>query len=152
MAEAVIQAERLCCQSGRHYLLKDVCWKVEAGEHWIVFGLNGSGKTTLLSIIAGFKQYTDGFLQVLGQTYTNENVLSLSKQIGWVSASYFDKYYTNETVLQIVLSGLLERWALEQKWKMNTFIKHRYCCSNGMWGINGICLFLCYPRANSKMY
>ncbi len=106
MAEAVIQAEQLCCQSGHHYLLKDVCWKVGAGEHWVVFGLNGSGKTTLLSIIAGFKQYTDGFLQVLGQTYTNENVLSLSKQIGWVSASYFDKYYTNETVLQIVLSGL----------------------------------------------
>lgn len=109
MAEAVIQAERLCCQSGRHYLLKDVCWKVEAGEHWIVFGLNGSGKTTLLSIIAGFKQYTDGFLQVLGQTYTNENVLSLSKQIGWVSASYFVNIIPMKQYCRLCYQVFLER-------------------------------------------
>ena len=104
--ETVIKAEHLCCQSGQHYLLRDINWEVKAGEHWIVFGLNGSGKTTLLSAIAGFKQYTEGSLQVLGESYTNENLFSLSRQIGWVSASFFDKYYTGETVLQIVLSGL----------------------------------------------
>ncbi len=106
MKETVIKTENLCCQSGRHYLLKNINWEVKQGEHWIVFGLNGSGKTTLLSAIAGYKQPTDGILEVLGERYTDETIFSLSKQIGWVSASFFDKYYTGETVMYIVLSGL----------------------------------------------
>lgn len=106
MAETVIRAEHLCCQSGQHYLLKDINWEVKQGEHWVVFGLNGSGKTTLLSVIAGYKQPTEGSLQVLGEHYNDENIFSLSKRIGWISASFFDKYYTGETVLRIVLSGL----------------------------------------------
>lgn len=106
MAKIVIKAEKLCCQSGQHYLLKNIDWEVREGEHWIVFGLNGSGKTTLLSAIAGYKKHTEGTLEVLGETYNEENLLTLSKKVGWVSASFFDKYYTSETVLQIVLSGL----------------------------------------------
>ena len=104
--QTVIKAEKLCCQSGMHYLLKDISWEVKQGEHWVVFGLNGSGKTTLLSAIAGYKQPTDGVLEVFGQKYNDDNIFELSKQIGWISASFFDKYYTGETVLYIVLSGL----------------------------------------------
>ena len=106
MVKIVIKAEKVCCQSGQHYLLKDIDWEVKQGEHWIVFGLNGSGKTTLLSAIAGYKQHTAGKLEVLGQVYDDTTLFSLSKQIGWVSASFFDKYYSSETVLCIVLSGL----------------------------------------------
>ena len=89
MCENVIRAKKLCCQSGKHYLLKDVDWDVCRGEHWIVFGLNGSGKTTLLSAIAGFKQPTDGLLEILGQQYNEDNLFELSRKIGWVSASFF---------------------------------------------------------------
>lgn len=106
MSELVIKAEKLCCQSGLHYLLKDIDWEVRQGEHWIVFGLNGSGKTTLLSAIAGYKQPTEGKLEVLGEPYNDDNIFALSRQIGWISASFFDKYYSGESVLQIVLSGL----------------------------------------------
>lgn len=106
MEKTVIKAEKLCCQSGQHYLLKDIDWEVKQGERWIVFGLNGSGKTTLLSAIAGYKKPTAGVLEVLGQTYNDITLFSLSKQIGWVSSSFFDKQYHNETVLRIVLSGI----------------------------------------------
>ena len=106
MNETVIKTEKLCCQSGKHYLLKDITWEVKRGEHWVVFGLNGSGKTTLLSAIAGYKQPTEGKLEVLGQHYSEDTIFSLSRRIGWISASFFDKYYTGETVLYIVLSGL----------------------------------------------
>ena len=106
MSMTVIKTEKLCCQSGKHYLLKDISWEVQQGEHWVVFGLNGSGKTTLLSAIAGYKQPTEGKLEVFGQQYNQETIFELSKKIGWVSASFFDKYYTSETVLYIVLSGL----------------------------------------------
>ena len=105
MTETVIQAQNLGYQTGRRYLLRDINWEVYQGQHWVIFGLNGSGKTTLLSMIAGFKQPTHGQLTLLGQTYGLHNVLSLRKRIGWVSSSFFDRYYGREQVLDIVLSG-----------------------------------------------
>lgn len=102
----VIELKHLYCKAGSRVLLGDISWSVKAGEHWIVFGMNGSGKTTLLSIIAGFNNYSKGTLRVFGEDFTAENILDLRKRIGWVSSSFFDKCYRNETVLDIVLSGL----------------------------------------------
>ncbi len=104
--EPIIRVENLNCQSGNRYLLRNITWEVKPGENWVVFGLNGSGKTTLLSIIAGYKMPTEGILEVFGQAYSDENILPIRKKIGWVSSSYFDKYYTKESALTIVLSGL----------------------------------------------
>ena len=67
--------------------------------------MNGSGKTTLLSLLAGYRNYTHGDLRVFGQRYDADNTLALRSKIGWVSGSYFEKYYTKESVLDIVLSG-----------------------------------------------
>lgn len=106
MAEPIIQVRDLCCLSGSQYLLNNINWQVNKGEQWIVFGRNGCGKTTLLSIIAGYKKFTYGQLEVLGESYTEENILELRKKIGWVSGSFFDKYYHEETVKCIVLAGL----------------------------------------------
>ena len=102
----IIETKGLCCQSGKNYLLNHVDWKVKKGEHWLVFGLNGCGKTTLLSVIAGFRAVSDGIVKLFGQPYTKENILNVRKKIGWVSSSFFDKYYTKESSLNIVLSGL----------------------------------------------
>lgn len=101
----IIEINNLSCKSGYRYLLHDVNWKVKPGEHWAVFGMNGSGKTTLLSIIAGFKHYTEGNVKVFNEACTNENILEVRKRIGWVSSSFFDKYYSRESALNIVLSG-----------------------------------------------
>lgn len=106
MNEPLIQASEVCCRSGKRYLLNHVNWKVNRGEHWLIFGLNGSGKTTLLSVIAGFKPLTSGDLTVLGERYDQNTIFSLRKKVGMVSNSLFDKVYFNESALQIVLSGL----------------------------------------------
>lgn len=103
--ESIIKLDKISCKIGYKYLLKDITWDVKPGENWVVFGMNGSGKTTLLSIVAGFKHYTSGTIQVCNEEQTNDNILNLRKKIGWVSASFFDKYYTRESVLDIVLSG-----------------------------------------------
>lgn len=112
MSETIIRAKGLGCQTGRGYLLKNIDWEVQKGQHWVVFGMNGSGKTTLLSIIAGFKTHTHGSLEVFGEQYGIDNVLSLRKRIGWVSSSFFDKYYSKESAMQIVLSGLFGTFGL----------------------------------------
>ena len=103
---AMIECTDLACQSGRRYLLNQINWRVEKGDHWILFGLNGCGKTTLLSILAGFKGQTKGHLTVFGQTYNEDNIFELRRKIGWVSSSFFDKYLSWESALSIVLSGV----------------------------------------------
>lgn len=104
--KTIIKTTDLACQSGRKYLINQINWQVEKGEHWIIFGLNGCGKTTLLSIVAGFKGQTKGELEVFGKSYTEDNIFSLRQKIGWVSSSFFDKYLSWESALSIVLSGV----------------------------------------------
>lgn len=106
MVEEIINVNKLCCKMGKNYLLKDVSWQVKKGERWVIYGMNGSGKTTLLSIIAGYKHFTRGTVKVYGEEFCNENILAMRKQIGFVSSSFFDRHYTKESVLDIVLSGL----------------------------------------------
>lgn len=106
MSDLMIETQNLCMQSGKNYLLRDINWKVQRGEHWLVFGMNGSGKTTLLSTVAGFKCPTGGTLKVLGESYSDDNIFSLRRRVGWVSSSFFDLYYSKEPALDIVLSGL----------------------------------------------
>ena len=106
MKGSLIQASGLGVRYGNRYLLKDIDWRIERGEHWLVFGLNGSGKTTLVSILAGYGYFSEGTLSVFGSPYTEENVLAKRRRIGFVSGSFFDRVYHEESVLDIVLSGL----------------------------------------------
>lgn len=103
--KTIIALNNVCCKAGYKYLLKDINWEVKQGEHWVVFGMNGSGKTTLLSIITAFRQYTSGSVKVFGEPFSNETLLETRRKIGWVSASFFDKHYSKESALNIVLSG-----------------------------------------------
>lgn len=103
--EYIVEASHISLKIGYRYLLQDVSWKIKRGQRWVVFGMNGSGKTTLLNIIAGFQYYTEGDLKVYGQTPSNDNILSIRSRIGWISSSFFDKHFSKESALDIVLSG-----------------------------------------------
>lgn len=105
MADVAFELENLNCKIGRRYLLQDINWKVNCGEKWVVYGMNGSGKTTLLSILAGFRSATSGEIRAFGNPYTNETILGIRKQIGWVSSSFFDKVYKKESVLDVIMSA-----------------------------------------------
>ncbi len=101
-----VKIENMYCTAGNRYLLQNINWEIKKGEHWLLFGMNGCGKTTLLSIVAGFKQHDGGMVQLFVESYNDKNTLELRKKIGWISASFFDKVYHSEKVLDIVLSGL----------------------------------------------
>lgn len=113
MSDQIIRMQKLCYRIGQKYLLRDIDWQLQRGEHCVVFGLNGSGKTTLLSVAAGYKTATSGCLQVFGQDYTADNILDNRRRIGLVSNSYFDRYYRQESALDIVLSGALGTLGLD---------------------------------------
>lgn len=125
MDEILIDLKNLSCQTGYQYLLRDINWQVRCGEQWVVFGQNGCGKTTLLSIVAGYKGYSSGELKIFGEEYTAENILRLRKRIGWISSSFFDKYYTTETVMDIVLSGFFGTLGLQFEIDNESIIRAR---------------------------
>lgn len=105
MEKEIIKVKDLTCKSGKNYLLNQINWSVKKGQQWVIFGLNGSGKTTLLSIIAGYRSYTKGTVELFGEPLTASNILEIRKRIGWVSSSFFDRYYKNESALEIILAG-----------------------------------------------
>lgn len=127
---SIIEASGLSCLSGSQYLLKDITWDVQDGEHWVVFGRNGCGKTTLLSTIAGYQNYAEGTLKVFGQEYRSDNILNIRKQIGWISSSFFDKNYRNESVLDIVLSSVFGTLGLDFHIEDTHIMKAKQLLSN----------------------
>ncbi len=106
MNKEIIHIENLNFLAGNKYLLKNINWTVQQNENWLVFGLNGCGKTTLLSVIAGYGNYTSGMVRVLGEEYGEDTTLQLRSKLGFVSSSFFTKFYKYESVLHVVLSGL----------------------------------------------
>lgn len=87
------------------WILKDITWQIKKGEHWSLIGLNGSGKTSLLNIINGYIWPTLGTISVLGKKFGTYPLNELRKKIGWVSSSIKEKLHTNDTAVEIVLSG-----------------------------------------------
>lgn len=103
--EKVIQMKNISWICNCRYILRNINWEVNHGEHWAIIGLNGSGKTTLLNMINGYLWPSSGEISVLGKRFGNCDVRELRKSIGWVSSSIQEKFYTTETVEEIVLSG-----------------------------------------------
>ena len=101
-----VEINNLYITSGNRYLLQNINWQVQKKDRWVIFGKNGCGKTTLLSTIAGFRSWNKGELKVLGEEFNSENIFTIRKKIGWVSSSFFDKFYHQERAIDIVLSGL----------------------------------------------
>lgn len=104
--ETIIRTANLGLKIGNKYILQNINLEINKGEHWLIFGLNGCGKTSLTNILSGYGYYTEGTLSVFGDTFNNKNTEEKRKKIGYVSLSFFEKIYFNESVLDIVLSGI----------------------------------------------
>lgn len=102
---AIINTVHLSHKQGSKYLLQDINWSVQDGEHWVISGTNGCGKTTLLSTICGYRAFSAGSIELLGQPLNLDNAVTLRKELGFVSASYFDRCFKNESSFDIVLSA-----------------------------------------------
>ena len=65
--DVVIAVDRVSVHRGGTALLRDVSWRVELDERWVVLGPNGAGKTTLLNLAAARLHPTRGTVDVLGE-------------------------------------------------------------------------------------
>lgn len=102
----ILQLEDVSLKRSDKWILKNVSWQIEKGEHWVLFGLNGSGKTAILNLLNAYNFPTKGKINVLGmefgKTYLAEK---LRKQIGFVSSSLQEKFHPGDNAFEVVLSG-----------------------------------------------
>ena len=62
------EANNLSLHYGNHTALRDVSFTLEDGKVYGLLGRNGAGKTSLLSILASFREPSDGMLLINGET------------------------------------------------------------------------------------
>lgn len=114
-----LETEKLVTKRGVKILLDNINLKIRPGEHTVVFGLNGCGKTTLLATICGYMGFSSGTVRLFGETLSEDTAVMLRQNIGFVSNSYFNRLYSRENVINIVLGAvfgeLSERCELEKK-------------------------------------
>jgi iron complex transport system ATP-binding protein len=87
------------------YLLRDISWRVELDERWVVLGPNGAGKTTLLNLAAARMHPTKGTVHVLGERLGRVDVNELRTRIGLATAALADRVPGDETVHNVALTA-----------------------------------------------
>ncbi|MBF0842685.1 ABC transporter ATP-binding protein [Staphylococcus lentus] len=90
-----------------NYILKDISWEINDGDHWVLYGLNGAGKSTILDIINAYTAPSSGEFEILDMKqgkpgYSADNI---RKQIGYVSQSLFKKMRQEDNAFTTVISG-----------------------------------------------
>ena len=76
-------------------ILKNISWKINKGENWVIMGSNGSGKSTLVRTIAGIIGISSG----KREAYFNKKIKLYhenKKYIGYVSPELNEKIFKIE--------------------------------------------------------
>jgi len=110
----ILEVSRLSIERGRTRILRDVSWRVERGQHWVILGANGSGKTSLLRALTGYLPPTAGQVAVFGKIYGETDWRDLRLRIGLVTSALQPHVPPAEPALETVLSGKfaqLDLWA-----------------------------------------
>jgi iron complex transport system ATP-binding protein len=101
----VLEISKLHIRRSGITILKEVAWRIDPGQHWVILGANGSGKTSLLSALTGYLTPTAGSISLLGARYGRTDWRLLRKQVGLVSSSVRQMMAEEEPALDTIISG-----------------------------------------------
>ena len=80
----MIRFERVSFSHGRHAVLRDVTFHVDAGETFALVGRSGAGKSTILKLINRMLEVQDGRVLVDGRDTRAWPTVALRRQTGYV--------------------------------------------------------------------
>jgi iron complex transport system ATP-binding protein len=103
--DAVISVDRASVERGGSQLLREIDWRVEPDERWVVLGPNGAGKTTLLSLAAARLHPSAGRVTVLGERLGRTDVNELRTRVGLSTAALADRIPPGERVHDVVVTA-----------------------------------------------
>ena len=103
--EALIALDHADVWLGTRHVLRDVSWRLETAQHWLVTGANGSGKSTFLRLLHGQLRPALGSEIHWPSLGNPRNVWELRKRIAWLSPELQAAYRYPSTVRACVASG-----------------------------------------------
>jgi iron complex transport system ATP-binding protein len=111
--DVVIALDSVTVSRGSTDLVRNITWRVELDERWVVLGPNGAGKTTLLNLASARLHPTRGTVHVLGERLGRVDVHELRTRIGLASAALAGRIPPDETVRDAVVTAsysVVGRW------------------------------------------
>ncbi|MHA1793739.1 MAG: ABC transporter ATP-binding protein [Promethearchaeota archaeon] len=103
--KTLVHLENVSWIRNKKYLLKNLTWKINKGENWILFGPNGSGKTSLLKMLLGYIFPTSGKLYILDGHAGRVNFFDIRKKIGLVSTALESLIHPADLAIEVIISG-----------------------------------------------
>ena len=95
-------------------VIRELDWRIEAGEHWAVTGANGSGKSTLLACLYGLVPVASGgSIRRRGQPL-GSHIQAWRRRVGLVSPELQAEYLAEVSVAEFVVSGLRASVGLDE--------------------------------------
>ncbi|UXR75826.1 MULTISPECIES: ATP-binding cassette domain-containing protein [unclassified Staphylococcus] len=113
----MIELKHMSKIKGGRTLLRNISWKIQPGEKWLVYGLNGAGKSTLLNVINAYDFATTGDISLFDMKpgHKGYSAHHVREQIGYISGGLRDRFAEGELVRDVVLSGLYKSIGVYQK-------------------------------------
>ncbi len=115
--DPLIELKNIKVQYEGKPVLNNVSWTIRAGEFWQLTGPNGSGKSTLLSMVIGDnpKAYGQNMMLFGIKKGSGETVWDIKKNIGYFTPAMTQQFRHNDTVENMLISGLVDSVGLYSK-------------------------------------
>ncbi|WP_286760937.1 ATP-binding cassette domain-containing protein [Salegentibacter sp. UBA1130] len=113
----LVKMKNVSVSYGGKPVLENISWEIKKGDFWQLTGSNGAGKTTLLSMIYGDNPKAYGVdLYLFGNKKgSGVSVWEIKKKIGYFSPALTELFHRRNTVLEMLISGLVDSVGLYQK-------------------------------------
>lgn len=112
-----VEMRNVTVRYGEKILLQDINWQIKRSERWLLWGPNGAGKSTLLSLIyADNPQAYANEIHLFGKRRgSGETIWDIKRRTGFVSPELHAYFGLDNTVFDVVASGLFDTIGLFRK-------------------------------------
>lgn len=104
MSTSIFEVEKLRVER-EAVILREVNWRVEEGQHWVILGANGSGKTSLLSALTGYLMPSKGEIRIGDDSFGASDWRDVRRSVGLVSSSLGHRIEPGQKAREVILSG-----------------------------------------------
>lgn len=114
MSEPLLEVRNLMLEVPLRTLVRDLTFRVEAGQRWCLLGANGAGKTTLLHTLVGLRRPDAGAVALAGRALERWSPIEAARMRAFLPQIIHDAF--GASVLETVMLGrhpYLSRWDWE---------------------------------------
>ncbi|MBI5912429.1 MAG: ABC transporter ATP-binding protein [Betaproteobacteria bacterium] len=114
MSATLLEVNQLTLRVAARTLVRDLDFRIRAGELWCLLGPNGSGKTTLLHALVGLRDTQGGAVYLAGKKPGEWPAAEVARLRGFLPQTFHDAF--SASALDCVMLGRhphLSRWQWE---------------------------------------